>query len=217
MFAALDRVTEKLIGIGNYLATRGFHAGLAGNISARLDERHIICTRHGANKEALSQADFVVCDLMGQRISGNGNPTSEIQMHLAVYRGRDDVQAVVHAHPQTATAFAATSTPLKDLMLPEMVVRLGPVALVPYATPGTEALAGSLSMFLKEHDAFLLENHGALTVGESPRQAAYRMELLEQYAKITLLSKQLGRAFVLNADEQATLKEIRSAARGWGQ
>ena len=216
MFTEIDRTTEELIGIGNYLATRGFHAGLAGNISARLDGNHIICTRHGADKEALSQADFVVCDLAGQKISGDGNPTSELQMHLAAYRSRDDIGAVVHAHPVTATAFAATSTSLKDLALPEMVVLLGPVASVPYATPGSKELGNNLSMFLKEHDAFLLENHGALTVGESPRQAAYRMELLEQNAKITLLSKQLGTLFVLNVEEKMKLTGIRFSMRGWG-
>lgn len=216
MFTEINRITEELIGVGNYLATRGFHAGLAGNISARLDGQHIICSRHGANKEALSQADFVVCDLTGEKISGDGNPTSELQMHLAAYRSRDDVRAVVHAHPVTATAFAATSTPLKDLTLPEMVVLLGPVALVPYATPGTKELGNNLSILLKEHDAFLLENHGALTVGESPRQAAYRMELLEQNAKITLLSKQLGTLFVLNVEDKAKLTGIRSSMRSWG-
>jgi len=216
MFPEIDRLTEELIGVGNYLATRGFHAGLAGNISARLDRQHIICTRHGANKEALTQGNFVVCDLAGQKISGDGDPTSELQMHLAAYRSRDDVRAVVHAHPVAATAFAATSTPLKDLSLPEMIVLLGPIALVPYATPGTKDLGNNLSRFLKEHDAFLLENHWALTVGESPRQAAYRMELLEQNAKITLLSKQLGALYVLNVEDKAQLDEIRSSMRSWG-
>lgn len=215
MFAEIERISEELIGVGNYLASRGFHAGLAGNISARLDGNYIVCTRHGANKETLARADFVVCDLTGQKISGGGNPTSELQMHLAAYRNRDDVRAVVHAHPVTATAFAATSTPLKDLALPEMVVLLGSIALVPYATPGTKELADNLSIFLKEHDAFLLENHGALTLGESPRQAAYRMELLEQNAKITLLAKQLGTLFVLSAEERAKLTAIRPLMRSW--
>lgn len=137
MFTEIHRLAEELIGVGNYLATRGFHAGRAGISVPGWTDNTLFCSRHGANKEALSQADFVVCDLTGQKISGGGNPTSELQMHLAAYRSRDDVQAVVHAHP-------ATSTPLKDLTLPEMVE--GSVALVPYATPGTKELGDNLSM-----------------------------------------------------------------------
>jgi L-fuculose-phosphate aldolase len=212
----IDTLTEELIGVGNYLATRGFHGALAGNISARLDGQLFICTRHGADKEALSQEDFVVCNFNGQKVSGKGSPTSEVKMHLAAYRCRKDIRAVVHAHPVTATAFAATSTPLRNLVLPEMIVLLGPVALVPYATPGTKELGRNLSAFLKEHDAFLLESHGALTLGESPRQAAYRMELLEQYAKITLLAKQLGPLHVLSLEDKAELSRLRSLLGSWG-
>jgi L-fuculose-phosphate aldolase len=146
----------------------------------------------------------------GRKVSGGGPPTSEFNMHRMAYRERQDVTAVIHAHPPTATAFAAASINLDTLMLPEMVVLLGPVALVPYATPGTEALANQLKGFLKKHDSFLLENHGALTVGRDLREAGMRMELLEHNARVTLAVRQLGqRPFALSSAEMGTLTQLR--------
>lgn len=169
----------------------------------------MICTRHGADKGALTFDDLVLCDLDGNPVEGRGRPTSEINMHRIAYRIRPEVQAVVHAHPPAATGFAAASLLLDQLMLPEMVVLLGPVALVPYATPGTDALAQQLALSLPQHDAFLLENHGALTVGATLRQAALRMELLEHNAWITLVVRLLGKPFSLKPHEHEALLEIR--------
>jgi L-fuculose-phosphate aldolase len=205
----LDAIQRTLVEVGSYLASRDYHAALAGNISARISANTLLCTRHGANKGALTFEDLVICDLNGNKIGGEGDPTSELDMHRTAYRIRPDVGAVVHAHPPTATCFAATSTPLDKLMLPEMVVLLGPVALVPYATPGSRRLGQELSRYLTTHDAFLLENHGALTVGNSLWQAAFRMELLEQNARITLMALPLGKPFALKAEDLDALLEIR--------
>ena len=168
-----------------------------------------MCTRHGADKGALTADDIVFCDLDGTKIAGKGGPTSEFSMHRMAYRQRSDVHAVIHAHPPHATAFAAASAPLDSLMLPEMVVLLGPVALVPYETPGTEQLAERLKHYLGTHDGFLLENHGALTVGSDLREAGYRMELLEHNAQITLNVRQIGKPFVLPSKEMKELMAIR--------
>lgn len=195
--------------IGNYLASRQYHAALAGNISFRISEDCVLCTRHGADKGALNAEDIVMCAMDGSKIGGNGSPTSEFSMHRMAYRERPDVRAVIHAHPPTATAFAAASVPLDALMLPEMVVLLGPVALVPYATPGTEELAEKLRVYLGDHDGFLLENHGALTVGGDLREAALRMELIEHNARITMNVRQIGKPFVLAPDEMESLMAIR--------
>ena len=205
----LDAVKTEVIDVGRYLASCQFHAALAGNISIRISEDLLLCTRHGADKGALTLDDLVICDLAGNKVEGRGAPTSEMNMHRITYSARPDVGAVIHAHPPTATGFAAASVPLDRLMLPEMVVLLGPIALVPYATPGSEDLARQLARFLPDHDGFLLENHGALTVGTNLRQAALRMELIEQNARISLVVRQIGKPFELNAGELENLLAIR--------
>jgi L-fuculose-phosphate aldolase len=205
----LTAAENEISKIGNYLATRHFHAALAGNISFRISEDCVLCTRHGADKGDLSADDLVLCGMDGKKISGKGDPTSEFSMHRMAYRQRPDIRAVIHAHPPHATAFAAASAPLDALMLPEMLVLLGPVALVPYATPGTEQLAEQLKLYLGDHDGFLLENHGALTVGSDLREAALRMELVEHNAQITMLVRQIGKPFVLASSEMEALMAIR--------
>ncbi|MCL4401668.1 MAG: class II aldolase/adducin family protein [Acidobacteria bacterium] len=211
----IEAAKRAVIAAGKYLGSRQYHAALAGNISARISEELILCTRHGAAKEALRPDDLLVCDLDGHKIEGAGEPTSEFNMHRVAYAMRPEVGSVVHAHPPTATAFAAASVPLDQLQLPEMLVLLGPVALVPYATPGSEALARQVAGFLPGHDAFLLENHGALTVGRSARQAALRMELIEQNARITLMLRDLGKPFVLPPGERDILLGFRPRMATW--
>ncbi|MCI0717434.1 MAG: class II aldolase/adducin family protein [Acidobacteria bacterium] len=201
---------SEVISFGSYLSARHYHAALAGNISVRISEDRLLCTRHGADKGALGPDDIVLCDMDGHKLRGNGIPTSEFSMHRMAYHERGDIRAVVHAHPPSATAFAAASVPLDALMLPEMVVLLGPVALVPYATPGTEKLAEHLKLYLQSHDSFLLENHGALTIGTDLREAALRMELLEHNAQITMYVRQIGKPFVLPPGELEALMEIRT-------
>lgn len=204
---------KQLIEVGRYLAAHEYHAALAGNISARVTGNHLLCTRHGADIGQLRPADIVLCDLTGDCTGEDILPTSEFSLHRIAYAEREDVGAVIHAHPPTATAFAAASAPLDQLMLPEMLVLLGPVALVPYATPGTEDLAQRLKAFLPTHDGFLLENHGALTVGRDLAEAALRMELLEHNARITLTVRQLGKPYVLKREDQESLLEIRRKMR----
>jgi len=201
---------KEMIRVGRALYECGFHAALAGNLSARTGDDRILCTAHGADKGSLTSDTLLVCDMMGNPIEGGGRPTSEIQMHLAAYQARPDVGAVIHAHPPTATAFAAASLPLDSLMLPEMLVWLGPIVLVPYATPGSEELAAQLRPFFSGHDAFLLENHGALSLGQNLAQAAQRMELIEQNARVTMGVYQLGRQpFTLKPEQAEALTMLR--------
>lgn len=205
----LDDLKQQIVNVGRHLANLQFHAGLAGNISVRISRNLLLCTRHEADKGALTVRDLLLCQFDGNKVEGDGRPTSELPMHVAAYEHRPDVNAVIHAHPPTATAFAAASTPLDRLMLPEMVVLLGPVALVPYAAPGSADLCRQLAAYLPNHDGFLLENHGALTVGTTLGEAAMRMELLEHNARITLLTRQLGRTYALSQEELDTLLELR--------
>lgn len=214
--AAYETAKREVIEAGRFLGRRQYHVALAGNLSARVSGDRLVCTRHGADKEELSDGDLVLCDLDGQKLEGAGEATSELNMHREAYRLRPDVRAVIHAHPPAATAFAATGTPLDQLQLPEMIVLLGPVCLVPYATPGSEQLAQNLSPLLRDHDAFLLENHGALTLGRSVRQAALRMDLLEQNARITLMTTQLGQPFALRPADTEILLSFRAKMADWG-
>ena len=205
----LETAGRELIEAGAYLGSQRYHVALAGNISARVGEDTFLCSSHGSDVGALQHSDLVLCDLDGNTLEGEGRPTSESNMHCAAYRLRPDVNAVVHAHPPTATGFAAASVELDVIQLPEMLVLLGPIALVPYATPGTQELADNLSRFLPTHDAFLLENHGALTVGAEITQTANRMDLVEQNARVTMVVRQLGQAYRLSPDELGRLMDIR--------
>ena len=216
LLSKIESAKDEVIAAGNYLGRRQYHVGLAGNISARVAEDLLICTRHGADKEALRPDDLVLCDLSGRKLDGAGEPTSELNMHRVAYATRPEIRSVIHAHPPTATAFAATSVPLDQLQLPEMLVLLGPVGFVPYATPGSEMLADKLAQLLLGHDAFLLENHGALTLGLTAHQAALRMDLLEQYARISLITRQLGKPFALAPADREILMAFRQAMARWG-
>jgi len=216
LLAKIASAKDQVIAAGMYLARRQYHVGLAGNISVRVAEDMLICTGRGTDKEALVPDDLVLCDLSGRKLDGAGEPTSELNMHRAAYANRPEVRGVIHAHPPTATAFAATSVPLDQLQLPEMVVLLGPVGFVPYATPGSQMLADKLAPLLPGHNAFLLENHGALTLGLTVRQAALRMDLLEECARITLTTRQLGKPFTLSPADYETLMGFRKPMERWG-
>jgi L-fuculose-phosphate aldolase len=134
-------------------------------------------------------------------------------MHLAAYRARDDVRAVVHAHPPVATAFAVAGEGLPENVLPELTVLLGHVPLVPYATPGTSALPDAMAPFLPNHDAFLLANHGVTTLGRTVGEAHQRMECVEHSANILLTARLLGRVNALDAEDVRVLQEGRRKVR----
>jgi L-fuculose-phosphate aldolase len=206
---SIDRAMVEIGEVAAVLAQCGFHNALAGNISVRVGHDRVICTKHAADKRNLRASDFVLCDMEGRKVSGAASPTSEILMHVAVYKGRPDVNSVIHAHPPTATAFAAASIPLTGLVLPELVVLLGPIALVPYVTPGTADLGKSLEPYLQHHQGFLLENHGALSVGKNLRQAGQRMELIEEYARVSVVVRQIGKPFALSSSQEEALSDLR--------
>jgi L-fuculose-phosphate aldolase len=133
-------------------------------------------------------------------------------MHLRIYRERPDVAAVVHAHPPIATAFAVAGESLDTPVLPELIVSLGPIALVPYATPGTESLADACQPFLAGHNALLLANHGATTLGPSLAVAYNRMESLEHSARILLAARLLGQVRTLTDEQVRDLVAARDEA-----
>ncbi len=200
---------NQLVEIGRRLATRGFVAGSDGNLSARLPDGNILITPSGAAKGELAPDDLVVIDPDGRPIDGPGKPSSEAAMHLHVYRRRPDIMACVHAHPPTVTAFAATGTALPDNILPEVILFVGKIPMTAYAPPGTDAVPQSLEPFIGEHNAFVLRNHGLLTIGRTVREAWHRHETVEHYARIVALARQLGSPESIPADDIRRLEEMR--------
>ncbi|PWB68568.1 class II aldolase family protein [candidate division GN15 bacterium] len=191
----MARPTEprrQIVEVGLRLQQRGFLAGSDGNLSVRLDDGRILITPAGVAKGRLEPADLVVVSPEGQKLEGTGSPTSEMAMHLAVYSTRADINACVHSHPPNATAFAVAGEPLPDDILPEVVVFVGSIPLCEYAPPGTEAVPASLVPYIKTNCAFLLRNHGLLTIGRTLEEASNRHETVEHYAHILRLAKQLG-------------------------
>lgn len=170
-------------------------------------------TPAGFSKVDVCEQDLVILDSQGRHVSGAGGASSEIGMHVQIYQRRPDVNAVVHAHPSVATGFGVAGLDLMDDVLPEAIVLLGGVPLVPYGMPGTPALGDSLLPFLPHHDGFLLANHGATTVGSSLLQAHQRMESLEHAARIVLTARMLGRVNPLAPEDARALRAARAAAQ----
>lgn len=200
---------EQVIEIGRRLYAKGFIAGVDGNLSIRLNSREILITATGVSKGFLEPEDLVVADYTGKTVSGDRQPSSEMKMHLAVYNGRDNIHACCHAHPPYATAFSVVEKILPPNILPEVVLTLGQIPLVEYAPPGTAAVPRALEKHLKEHDSFILTNHGVLTLGRNLFEAFYRMETVEHYAKIIYIAEQSGKLNFLDLDEVRRLEKLR--------
>lgn len=203
---------REIIAVCRRLYERGLIAGLDGNVSVRLGTDRILVTPAGMSKVDVTPQDLVELALDGTRKRGHRRASTEIAMHLRIYQRRPDVHAVVHAHPPVATGFAVAGESFVACVLPEVIFQVGWVPLVPYATPGTPELADRFEPFLATHDAFLMANHGATTVGPTLTVAHQRMESLEHTARIVLTARLLGRVNALAADDVAALVAARNAA-----
>ena len=188
------------------LYERGLVAGPDGNVSVRLSDGTILVTPAGLSKVDVTPDDLVIVSLEGAVVQGRRPPSSELKMHLRIYQRRPDARAVVHAHPPTATGFGVAGEGLMAPVLTEVILQMGAVPLVPYVTPGTQAFADSFEPLLDRHDAFLLANHGATTLGPSLDVAHQRMESLEHAAKITLTARLLGKVNELTAGDVRALR-----------
>lgn len=197
-----------MVSAGRILWERNLVGATEGNLSCRLGD-HLLCTPTGLPKGHLTEEDLVEIDHTGAPLKEKSRkPSSEIKLHLRIYRACPEVQAVVHAHPLTATAFATCGETISVEHLPEAVVVLGPVALVPFGMPGTEALPDALEPFARNHRTFLLANHGAVTVGKTITEAVYRMETLERVAQILLACRQIGVPARLSDADLAVLRSM---------
>src|ERR671913_1112122 len=162
---AEEQARADIVEVGRRLWQRGFVASNDGNISVRLDEARLITTPKNVSKGFMTPEMMVVTDLSGKKVSGERDPSSELLMHLEVYRNRPDVRAVVHAHPPLATGFAVAGIPLDRAVLAEVITTLGSIPIAEYGTPSTAELPDAVRKYIKAHDGMLLANHGAVTVG----------------------------------------------------
>ena len=183
--------------VGRRVYQRGFVAANDGNISIRLEADRVLCTPTGGSKGYLNEDMLAICDMDGEQVAGSMKISSEIRMHLEIYKMRADVSAVVHAHPPTATGFAVAGIELTKCVLPEVIVSLGGIPLADYGTPGGPDIVEPMKPLLREYDAVLMANHGVVTLGSHVMDAHFKMETVEHFAKIALVAQQLGAVHTL--------------------
>jgi len=204
-------IKKQICDIGKRIYNRGMVAANDGNISVKLSDNEFLCTPTGVSKGFMTPEYICKVDAEGKVIQANPGfkPSSEIKMHMRVYKKRPDVQSVVHAHPSYATAFAIAGIPLTQPIMPEAVIALGCVPIAPYGTPSTEEIPDAVEKYLQHFDAVLLENHGALSYSDSLLNDYHKMESLEFYAELLYKANQLGGPKELSKAQVERLYEIR--------
>jgi L-fuculose-phosphate aldolase len=206
---SIESLRADIVEVGRRMYARGYTASNDGNISVRVGDDRLLMTPKSVCKGFMTPDMMCVTDLAGKKIQGDRDPSSEMLMHLEVYRQRPDVKAVVHAHPPTATGFAVAGIPLDRAVLAEVLTTLGSIPLAEYATPSTAELPDAVRKYIKAHDGMLLANHGALTVGGDLFSAYYKMETIEHFAKISLVARMLGRENLISREEVMRLQALR--------
>ncbi|MBE7053533.1 MAG: class II aldolase/adducin family protein [Ruminococcaceae bacterium] len=204
-------IKKQICDIGKRIYDRGMVAANDGNISVKISDNEFLCTPTGVSKGFMTPEYICKVDAEGNVIQANGNfkPSSEIKMHMRVYKERPDVKSVVHAHPIYATSFAIAGIPLTQPIMPEAVIALGCVPIAEYGTPSTNEIPDAVEKYLQYYDAVLLANHGALSYSDSLLNAYHKMESLEFYAELLFKSKQLGGPKELTNAQVQRLYEIR--------
>lgn len=196
--------------VGRWVHDRGYVASTDGNISVRLGPDRILLTPTSMSKAMMNPEDLVIVDFDGKRVSGLRKPSTELGMHILIYRLRPDVNAVCHAHPPTATGYAAAGLPLDKPILCELVIGLGSIPVARYGTPGTSELGASIEPYVQDHDAILMANHGVVTYGPDLLTAFLRMETTEHFAQVSLVTEQLGKKVLLSGPDVEKLVAART-------
>ena len=204
-------IKKEICEVGHKLYALGFVAANDGNISVKINDHEYYCTPTGVSKGSLTPDMIIKVDENGKKLEGKLNPSSEIKMHMRVYQKRPDVTAVVHAHPPVATAFTVADIDLDQYILPEAVLTIGNVPTCDYGTPSTMEIPDSLDPYLQNHDAFLLRNHGALTVGCNLNKAFFVMEEVEFNAVICKHAMDLGAVHEISNEQLKKLMDLRKA------
>lgn len=207
---AEDEHRKDICAVGRWVYARRFVAATDGNISVRLDSSRILTSPTAICKGMMSPDDLVITDMKGKRIAGNRSPSSELAMHLLIYQRRPDISAVCHAHPPTATGYAAARIPLNKAIISEVVLSLGCIPVAPYGTPGTPELIDALAPFVQGSDALLMANHGVVTYGQDLLTAFFRMETVEHFAQVSLVTELLGKESLLSGGDVEKLLAARA-------
>jgi L-fuculose-phosphate aldolase len=187
-----DALRAEIIRVGRKLWERQYVDGNGGNISVRLGSKYVLCTPTMLSKGDLEPADICLSDLEGNILAGDRSRTSELLLHLEIYKANSRARAVLHCHPPYATAFAVTGTIPPNGLIPEYEVFIGPAAVAPYETPGTQAFAETVLPFVQDHNTILLGNHGIVCWADTVTHAEWLGEILDTYCKTYLIAKQIG-------------------------
>jgi L-fuculose-phosphate aldolase len=203
------KLKEHMCEIGRRVYAKGFAAANDGNITVRLNEKEFLCTPTMVSKGFLKPEDICKVDIEGKQLAGTRKRTSEVLLHLAIYKQRPDIGACVHCHPPHATAFAVAHEPIPKCILPEVEVFLGEVPLAVYETPGGQKFADTVTPFAKDCNTIILANHGTLTFGPDLEKAYWNTEIIDSYCRILILAKQLGRINFFDEEKTRELLELK--------
>lgn len=209
----LDDFKKQICEIGRRVHTQGLVVANEGNLSIRLDHERVLCTPTLQSKGFLKPEDLCIVDLSGKQLEGSKKSTSEIRLHLEIYRQRDDVRSVLHSHPPHVLAFAITGQPIPTGILPESEVFLGKVPTAPYVAPGSQTFADTIIPFVHDTNTIVLGHHGAVSYDVELERALWWTEILDAYCRTLILAKQLGPLQPLTEAQRAELQALR---QDWG-
>lgn len=213
MNAPIWQLKKDMCDIGHRIWLKGFCAGNEGNHSVRISDDRVLCTPTGLSKGFLVPEDMCLVDMDGKQVEANSRGrkrTSEVLVHLAIYKKRPDIKAVIHSHPPHATAFAIAGIPLPEGLHPEAEVFLGKVRTAPYALPSTQALPDSITPLIgSETNTVLMGNHGSVSFSNTLIDTYYKLEILDAYCRILLLTKQVGKANVFTTEQMIDLLKVK--------
>jgi L-fuculose-phosphate aldolase len=212
--AETEALRAEMIAVGRKLWERGYVDGNGGNMSVRVGASFVLCTPTMISKGDLTPADICLCDLEGKLLDGRGQRTSELLLHLEIYKANARARAVVHCHPPHATAFAITGTTPPIGLISEYEMFIGPAAVARYETPGTQEFAKTVLPFVQDHNTILLANHGIVCWSDTVTHAEWLVEILENYCKTYLIAQQIGKPLTFIPDVK--IQEILEMKRRMG-
>lgn len=207
----INEIKDQVCDVCHKMWQQGWVAANDGNVSVKMGDGTWLITPSGISKSFITPDKLLLVNEKMEVVAGDSSykPSSEMKMHMRCYEEREDVGAVVHAHPPTATGYAVANIPLDEYSMIETVIAIGSIPVTPYGTPSTYEVPDAIAPYLPEHDVLLLQNHGALTVGCDLMTAYYRMETLELYAKISLTAHLLGGAKEIPRNQIDKLLDLR--------